>query len=236
VAARGTHREAASYAGSVASSDDADLAAGEFSAWLSAMTAALRGERGADVPCDGCTACCRASQFVHIAPDETDTLAHIPAELLFPAPGLPGHMVLGYDERGHCPMLVDDQCTIYEHRPRTCRTYDCRLLPAAGVEIDGADKAHLARRVRRWRFRYDGAVARRRHDAVRAAAAYLRDHAGELPDGAVPTNPTPLAVLAVELHQCFLPDGAGGEAALVEPDLGAVRVELTRRRSSPASA
>ena len=37
-----------------------------------------------DVPCNGCTACCRSSQFVHVGPDEADTLAHIPAELLFP--------------------------------------------------------------------------------------------------------------------------------------------------------
>ena len=34
-----------------------------------------------------CTACCTSSQFVHIEPDETDTLAHIPAALRFPAPG-----------------------------------------------------------------------------------------------------------------------------------------------------
>ena len=113
-------------------------AAGDFSAWLDEMLGALRGERAADVPCAGCTACCTSSQFVHIEPDETDTLAHIPPELLFPAPLAPrGHVVLGYDERGHCPMLVDDQCSIYEHRPRTCRTYDCRVFPAAGIEIGG---------------------------------------------------------------------------------------------------
>ena len=59
--------------------------------------------------------------------------------------------VLGYDERGHCPMLVDGACSIYEHRPRTCRTYDCRVFPAAGVEPD-ADKAPSPTRARRWRF------------------------------------------------------------------------------------
>ena len=69
--------------------EDAPLNAGNFSTWLAEMQAALRGERDADVPCDGCTACCTSSQFVHIAPDETDTLAHISSDLLFPAPGLP---------------------------------------------------------------------------------------------------------------------------------------------------
>src|SRR5688572_23451385 len=107
--------------------DDQALAAGRFSEWLVEMQHALRGERDAAVPCDGCTACCTSSQFIHIEPDETETLAQIPRELLFPAPGSPGHVVLGYDDHGRCPMLVDEKCSIYEHRPRTCRTYDCRV-------------------------------------------------------------------------------------------------------------
>jgi Fe-S-cluster containining protein len=130
---------------------DGVLAAGNFSSWLVGMQGAIRGENESVVPCGGCTACCTSFQFVHIEPDESDTLAHIPAELLFPAPRLPpGHVVLGYDERGHCPMLVDDQCSIYEHRPRTCRTYDCRIFPAAGLEIDDDDKARIARQSQRW--------------------------------------------------------------------------------------
>src|SRR6476619_5859952 len=85
--------------------DDAELAAGDFSAWLTEIEGALRGEHGTDVPCGECTACCTASQFVHIGPEETDTLAHIPAELLFPAPWWPeGHLIMGYDEYGRCPM------------------------------------------------------------------------------------------------------------------------------------
>ncbi len=117
-----------------------ELAAGDFSAWLAEMRGALRGEHDADVPCNGCTACCTSSQFIPIAAHETDTIAHIPKELLFPAPRMPGHYVLGYDARGHCPMLVDDVCTIYEHRPRTCRTYDCRVLAAAEVTLDDDDQ------------------------------------------------------------------------------------------------
>ena len=94
------------------------MAAGDFSQWLTQMAAALRGERGSEVPCGDCTACCTASQFVHIAPNETDTLSHIPKELLFAAPRLPrGHKLLGYDDRGYCPMLIDGACSIYAHRP-----------------------------------------------------------------------------------------------------------------------
>lgn len=53
--------------------------AGNFSAWLQDARATLRGERDSDVPCGTCTACCRASQFIHIAPEETATLSRIPA-------------------------------------------------------------------------------------------------------------------------------------------------------------
>src|SRR5262245_35765647 len=44
----------------------ADLDAGDFGEWLDRTRGALRRERDADVPCDGCTACCTSSQFVHI--------------------------------------------------------------------------------------------------------------------------------------------------------------------------
>lgn len=148
---------------------DADLDAGDFGTWLRDVRVAIRGEREAHVPCGGCTACCESSQFVHIAPDERETLARIPAALLFAAPGLSkGHVVLGYDERGRCPMLSDAGCSIYEHRPRTCRTYDCRVFAAAGVDPD--DKPAVAVQVRRWRFAVAGAD-RAALDAVRAAAA-----------------------------------------------------------------
>ena len=66
--------------------NDAPLPAGDLSSWLAEVHAALRGGRDTDVPCDGCTACCRSSQFVHIEPDETETFAHIPVALRFPRP------------------------------------------------------------------------------------------------------------------------------------------------------
>jgi hypothetical protein len=176
--------------------DAPPLFAGDFSDWLAQMQEALRTGGESDVPCDGCTACCRSSQFVHVEPDETDTLAHIPGELQFPAPGRPGHVVLGYDERGHCPMLTDGGCSIYEHRPRACRTYDCRVLAAAG--LDDETKPLITDRVHRWRFGYPAGDDRARHDAVRAAARSL----DEQPDAA---HPLQVAVRAIERHEDFLP-------------------------------
>jgi Fe-S-cluster containining protein len=175
--------------------DERDLPAGAFASWVTDMQGALRGEHGSDVPCDGCTACCTSSQFVTIEPDEADTLAHIPTELLFPAPRRPpGHMLLGYDERGHCPMLVANRCSIYEHRPRACRTYDCRIFAATGVEIDDETKSEITHRVRRWRFEFASPDDRSAYDALRASVSSLR----ATYEGAGPPDPTRLAVRAIE--------------------------------------
>jgi Fe-S-cluster containining protein len=188
-------------------SNDRPLPAGDFSTWLAGMERALRGEAPADVPCGDCTGCCTSSQFVHIGPDETDTLAHIPAELLFPAPRMPaGHVLLGYDERGHCPMLVDGACSIYAHRPRTCRTYDCRIFPAAGLAVDDGEAAQaaIAQRARRWQFTHPTEHDRAEHQAVQAAARYVHERPDVLPDDVAPANTTQQAVLAIRSHAAFL--------------------------------
>lgn len=195
------------------------LPAGRFATWLDQV--------GADVPCGTCTACCTSSQFVHIGPDESDTLSRIPKALLFPAPGLPkGNVVMGYDERGHCPMFVDGACSIYQHRPRTCRTYDCRVFPAAGLEPDHDGRAKIAEQVRRWRFEFPEPDDSTLHASVRAAAGYLRANAKALP-GLVPSNPTQLAFLAVRVHGLFLERLATGELGVVTPALDAVHAALT---------
>jgi Fe-S-cluster containining protein len=163
---------------------DADATPVPFGRWLGDMRRALRGEQDADVPCGSCTACCRAAQFVHIGLDETDALAHVPAALLVAAPGRPGSVVMGFDERGHCPMLGAVGCTIYAHRPRACRMYDCRVYAATGVEPDDPG---VAERVRRWRFTTAT-------DDERAAQADLRAAAA----ARVELSPTRRAVRAIE--------------------------------------
>jgi hypothetical protein len=137
-------------------------------------------------------------------------------------------------------MLIDNACSVYEHRPKACRTYDCRILPAAGRGIDDddddEDKVLIARQARRWQFSFPTEADRFRHDAVRAAARFLDEHTGRLPDGAVPTNATQHAVLAIELHDLFLRrDEETDETTLVDPDPDAVVAELMRRTGSLAS-
>jgi len=186
--------------------DETERDAGSFAVWAADMVAAMRGERAANVPCDGCTACCTSSQFVHIGPDETATLARIPPELLVPAPQMPrGHVVLGYDERGHCPLLVDGACSIYDDRPRTCRTYDCRIFPATGLDPAADGKPEIAARARTWRFRSSTGDDHARRAAVVAAVEFVRAREPA-------TNVTQLAARAVELHEGFLEAVLGDDA------------------------
>jgi hypothetical protein len=218
-----------------------ELEAGAFGPWLDEMRRALRLGADVDVPCGECSACCSSAHFVHIGPDERRALGRIPHDLLFPAPGLPpGHMVLPYDERGRCPMLdARGRCAIYEHRPITCRTYDCRVFAAAGID---ADRDAISRRARRWRFACPTQRDEQQLRAVRAAASWIPAHAAAFPGGAVPDDPAALAVLAVRVADVFLPGGladAGAQdasivaavvAAAVEDDGGAVT------RANPAVA
>ncbi len=186
--------------GAGSSAGPESLDAGPFGAWAREAVVVI-GRRGdADVPCGACTACCTSRQFVHIEPDETATLAHVPKALRFPAPGRPaGHVLLPYDEHGRCPMLVDGACSIYAHRPRTCRTYDCRVFAAADVAV-ADDKPAIAAQVARWQFGFDDADDRARRAAVLAARDAIAARTGDRPLG-----PTQLAAAAVGEHEAFLP-------------------------------
>lgn len=188
-------------------SPETTTAAGAFAAWRAGVLRALSSGGDVDVPCGSCTACCRASYFIHVEPDEVETLRRIPQALQFPAPGRPkGHVVLGYDERGHCPMLVDDRCSIYEHRPRTCRQYDCRVFAATGVDAADDGKVEVAARAARWRFDHPTDRDQREHDASTAAVVFLRTHREVIPLDAAPRTSADLAVLALRAAVAFVAD------------------------------
>ena len=193
----------------------ADPSAVRYGPWAERTAAAIRGERDAEVPCGTCTACCTSAQFVHISPDESDALAHIPAELRFPAPMLPeGHQLMGYDDRGCCPMFRDGACSIYEHRPRTCRTYDCRVFPATGVSPDPR-RPEIARAASRWHFEVLDEEDRRRRHAVHVALGALRRRIDD--SGGPGPEPTQLAARAVEVHERHLGPPAGDPGAAAGP-------------------
>ena len=183
----------------------AGLPAGSFSEWLRGIEALLqRGNGAADVPCGTCRGCCRSSMFVHIKPAETRTIQRIPRALLFSAPGRPkGHVLMGYDDKGCCPMLIEDKCSIYEDRPQTCRDYDCRVFAATGIQVDRQMQPEIARRVTEWTFTYESEESRQERAIVREAARFLEKNMDLFPQGSLPGYPVQLAALAVRIYRLF---------------------------------
>lgn len=181
------------------------LPAGNFSEWLRDTETALRsGQAEANVPCGACTACCRSSMLIHIRPEETNAIARIPRELLSPARGWPkGHLMLGFNDRGHCPMLVDDQCSIYADRPQTCRRYDCRVFAATAIPLTTPPQPEIARRVAQWEFQYESDAGREEHRMVKRAAAFLRQNRDLFPPRFLPKPPAQVAALAIQIHRIF---------------------------------
>lgn len=206
------------------------MEAGRFLTWLPAFLRAMETGVEVEVPCGGCTACCRSSQFVEVGPDESATLEAVPPALLFPAPGRPGYRLMGFDSDGRCPMLTDDRCSIYESRPRACRTYDCRVFSATGVSIDEPARRAVAERVSAWEWQPDpeGDATRA---AVTAAARFLARREEALPDDLVPRSATGRALMALELHELFRPDPADDDAVLL-PVIERLRAARPRRGGS----
>ena len=185
------------------------LPAGSFSSWLHDTRVGLTGGAGSEVPCGDCNACCRSSYFIHVGPDEAQSLAAIPAEILFDAPGRPkGTVLMGYDQDGRCPMLRDGVCSIYADRPATCRIYDCRVFAATGVT---PDRSEIASRVGRWAFSFPSQEDRDESRAVQAAARFLEEHADCLPPGSAPGSASQIALLALKTYGVFLARGGGCE-------------------------
>ena len=195
------------------------LPAGDFSQWLHDMRAALSSRGGMDVACGDCRGCCVSSYYVKVRADEIAARERIGADHLEAGPpGDPEARLLGFQPNGHCRMLKDGNCSIYEDRPETCRSYDCRVFTAAGMNA-GPDKPVINQRVARWRFEYPAERDREEHRAVTAVASYLRQHPVRFPGGHVPSRPSEVAVLAVKAYTVFLdpPVGdAGIRAAIIQ--------------------
>jgi len=179
-----------------------ELATDSFSSWLIATRDAYKNGGSADVPCGECNACCRSSYFIHITPNEKETLQHIPKELLFSAPGLPkGNVLMGFDQEGRCPMLSNNRCSIYQYRPLTCRSYDCRVFSATGLVEEERDL--ISQQASRWKFKFQSEEDRVLYFYVRAAADFIIENQSMFPDGFVPGNPTQQAMLAIQVHDFF---------------------------------
>jgi hypothetical protein len=187
------------------------------------MRAALSGSAGMNVACGDCRGCCTSSYFIKVRAHETTALARIGANNLRPVPGATnGSMLMGFDEHGHCLMFANGSCSIYQDRPETCRTYDCRIFTATGLSA-GPERSVINERIGRWRFDYPSDRDRDEHRAVTAAANYLRQHPVRFPGGRVPSRPSEIAVLAVKSFEVFL------DAPPPEQEIAAAIVNACRR-------
>ncbi len=217
-----------------ASSPTTFVAAGAFGAWLVQMQAALRGTAGSAVPCGDCTGCCTSGYSLQLRPDDAGALAAIPAELLQDSAGFgAGQKTLAARPDGTCSMLVSGRCSIYAVRPQTCLDYDCRIFAAAGIEAGGADKSVINQRVRAWRFDYPAESDRRAHEAVRAAAQFLRGGSATRRGIRLPATPMGIAVLAIKVHPVFL---QSAHEALDEAELTRAVFEAARAFDAPVPA
>lgn len=89
----------------------------------------------AKVPCNGCRECCYHGR-VDVHPDWGDDMTHLAVER-----DDAGDYWLQKAADGACVHLGEGGCTIYEHRPRSCRAYDCRIYSLCGV-LDHYDGDH----------------------------------------------------------------------------------------------
>jgi hypothetical protein len=171
--------------------------AGSPTTWLRQTRRRLEGTndfaRRADVPCNGCKACCYTHK-VHVLParERPEDLRHMN---IVPDPnpdtgrGETGHM-LAKREDGACSHLGPDGCSIYAHRPAACREFDCRTAAVIGMRFDfsaGKDKApagvapvDMDRVAPLWEFHPVTEDDKQLHIALQyGAAVFARQHEGE---------------------------------------------------------
>lgn len=73
--------------------------------------------------CVGCGMCCDGTLFGRVDVTDADDLDHLRSVgVQLRARGS------GTDFEQPCSCSVDGRCTVYDHRPTTCRTYSCLLL------------------------------------------------------------------------------------------------------------
>lgn len=81
----------------------------------------------ADVPCNGCTLCCRKWHMVALKPEHGDD----PSQYQTIVHG--GIVMLAFKENGDCVYLGPEGCTIHERAPVVCKTFDCRVVFATST-------------------------------------------------------------------------------------------------------
>lgn len=108
------------------------LDADKFISYLEARWRAFVEGEG-NVDCQSCRGCCRAGYAIGLSKAEAAIIPHVVFE---------GHAVILPLPTGACPYLIDEKCSIYAHRPASCRQYDCRDFAMASLRLNPADGSH----------------------------------------------------------------------------------------------
>ena len=79
-----------------------------------------------EVPCQGCTECCKHNSAVFLHPEQgDDPELYETRQIVEPETGKAAFL-LAVNERKECVYLGPAGCTIYDRRPFLCRSFDCR--------------------------------------------------------------------------------------------------------------
>ncbi|EJG5414317.1 YkgJ family cysteine cluster protein [Salmonella enterica] len=82
----------------------------------------------ANVPCAGCTACCKGDA-ISIHPElGDDTEAYQTVPHFMPQLAAKGVRMLAHDANRNCVYLGEAGCTIHGRAPALCREFDCRKM------------------------------------------------------------------------------------------------------------
>jgi Fe-S-cluster containining protein len=147
--------------------------AGPFSDWLELTRKAIDTGGVVDVPCGSCSACCCSGFFITVCMNETETLENIPGNLLKSIPGVRGTQYMECEPHGRCRLLREGLCSIYEYRPLSCRTFDCRIFAATGILPNRNEQSPINQRIKSWRFSYPTLRDRELQKSLHLAATYL---------------------------------------------------------------
>jgi hypothetical protein len=96
--------------------------------WLAEMGASVASGKPMSVPCNGCRNCC---WFHHVPVERDENPENLP--YLDTVMQEDSSMILRKRDDGACVHLGEQGCTVYEHRPAACRTYDCRYMSLIGI-------------------------------------------------------------------------------------------------------
>jgi uncharacterized protein len=108
--------------------------------------------RISDVPCNGCTACCRSGEMVILQSECGDVVSRYQTQVMYH--GAIPIVVLKRKSDGSCVYLGENGCTIHDWAPAQCKAFDCREL------VQRLDKIPRAQRImmRRKGFKFNKEV------------------------------------------------------------------------------